>query len=94
MNDGTKIRLSSVEKAVANDNGTPEARLETAVLILARLIGRQPFCTSHVLICRRNPRSVGVIGGEFRNRDGYRYAAILTAMRSADLPMVSRSRCA
>ena len=41
MNDGTKIRLSSVEKAVANDNGTPEARLETAVLTLARLIGRQ-----------------------------------------------------
>ena len=39
MNDGTKIRLSSVEKAVANDNDTPEARLETAVLTLARLIG-------------------------------------------------------
>ncbi len=41
MNDGTKIRLSSVEKAVANDNGTPEARLEIAVLTLTRLIARK-----------------------------------------------------
>ena len=41
MNDGTKIRLPSVEKAVANDNGTPEARLEIAVLTLTRLIGAQ-----------------------------------------------------
>ena len=40
MNDGSKTEQPAVGVA-ANDNGSAEARVQSAVLTLARLIGRQ-----------------------------------------------------
>ena len=40
MNDGSKPERPAARVA-ANDNGTAEARVQSAVLTLARLLGRQ-----------------------------------------------------